>query len=66
MPRAVSLAEKLLDENRNALTEVALQPSQGGAFEVSLDGKEIFSKLKTGSFPVERQLLDEIAEKLKS
>ena len=56
----------MLDENRNALTEVALQPSQGGAFEVSLDGKEIFSKLKTGSFPVERQLLDEIAEKLKS
>jgi len=60
------LAERLLDKYRNALTEVALQPSQGGAFEVSLDGKEVFSKLKTGAFPDERQLLNDLAEKIQS
>ncbi|MCE5260348.1 MAG: Rdx family protein [Chloroflexi bacterium] len=58
------MAEKLLDENKNALAEVSLQPSQGGAFEVSLNGVEVFSKIKTGQFPNERPLLLEIAEKL--
>jgi len=28
-----------------------LVPSAGGAFEVSLNGKKIYSKLETGSFP---------------
>ena len=60
------MAEKLLDENRNALAEVTLQPSSGGVFEVSLNGTEVFSKNKTGVFPVERALLDEISQKLKS
>jgi selenoprotein W-related protein len=58
------LAEKLLDENKNALAGVTLEPSQGGAFEVSVNGVEVYSKLKTGAFPNERALLLEIAEKL--
>jgi selenoprotein W-related protein len=58
------LAEKLLDENKNALAGVTLEPSQGGAFEVSVNGVEVYSKLKTGAFPNERSLLIEIADKL--
>jgi selenoprotein W-related protein len=58
------LAEKLLDENKNALTDVTLVPSQGGAFEVSVNGAEVYSKLKTGTFPDERALLVEIASKI--
>ena len=60
------MAEKLLDENKNALAEVTLLPSQGGAFEVSVNGVEVYSKLKTGAFPNERALLVEIAGKIKA
>jgi selenoprotein W-related protein len=64
LARAVSLAEKLLDQNKNALAEVALVPSQGGAFEVTVNGAEVFSKLKIGTFPDERALMVEIAGKI--
>ena len=30
---------------------IKLIPSDGGRFEVSIDGKLVFSKLKTGRFP---------------
>ena len=58
------MAEKLLDENGNALADVTLVPSQGGAFEVSVNGVEVYSKLKTGAFPNEPALLVEIAGKI--
>ena len=37
-----------------------LEPSGGGAFEVHVDGKELYSKLKTGKFPNEAELMKEI------
>ncbi|MBM3877101.1 MAG: SelT/SelW/SelH family protein [Verrucomicrobia bacterium] len=37
-----------LKQDIRALT---LVPSGGGAFEVSVNGKNIYSKLKTGKFP---------------
>ena len=36
--------------------EVDLMPSSGGAFEVSLDGKLLYSKLKTGRFPDQKEV----------
>jgi selenoprotein W-related protein len=30
---------------------LTLVPSSGGAFEVSVNGKKIYSKLQTGQFP---------------
>ena len=35
-------------------------PSSGGAFEISLDGKLIYSKLKTGRFPETEEVTDAI------
>ena len=64
MPRAVSLADKLLGKFKNQVTEVALVPSSGGAFEVSAGGDVIYSKLETGRFPDERALLNEMDSKL--
>lgn len=64
MPRAVSLADKMLNRFKNAVGEVALVPSSGGAFEVSLDGLEVYSKLKTGRFPSESALISDIMAKL--
>ncbi|MHB0858902.1 MAG: Rdx family protein [Anaerolineae bacterium] len=66
MPRAVSLADKLLGEYKNAAGEVALVPSAGGAFEVSLNGDKVYSKLETGRFPDERSLIRELGEKIRA
>ncbi|RKU30980.1 selenoprotein [Candidatus Poribacteria bacterium] len=35
---------------------VELVPSSGGAFEVSLNGTLLYSKLKTGQFPTTEQI----------
>ena len=32
-------------------TKVKLIPSKGGAYEIEVDGKRIFSKLELGRFP---------------
>jgi selenoprotein W-related protein len=64
LPRAASLAEKLLNQYANRIGEVALMPSSGGAFEVSLDGEKVYSKLETGTFPSERALLGQMGPKL--
>lgn len=37
-----------------------LIPGERGAFEVVIDGKMMYSKLETGSFPDEVKLTDEI------
>ena len=41
-----------------------LVPSSGGAFEVSLDGDLIYSKLKTGEFPDEDAIVAEVGDRL--
>jgi len=43
------------------IREVALVPSTGGAFEVSVDGNKVYSKLETGRFPDERALIKELS-----
>jgi len=64
LPRAASLAAALLDRYKNRLGEVALVPSQDGAFEISLNGESIYSKLEAGRFPNEGALVRQIAAKL--
>jgi len=40
--------------------EIAIEliKSAGGAFEISLDGKKIFSKLDLGRFPEDSEIID--------
>jgi len=45
------LTEKLITELKTKITRLVLIPSDGGRFEVSIDGKPVFSKLETGRFP---------------
>ena len=56
--RAASLAAKL--QNKFS-TACELIESSGGAFEVVVDGKCIYSKKRTGEFPDDEQLLNTIA-----
>ena len=44
---------------------VKLIPTGGGAFEVSLNGDLLYSKLKTGKFPDEKWVVDAIGSRLK-
>ncbi len=37
--------------------------SRGGAFEVTFDGELIYSKLRTGSFPDQRDILSAVWER---
>lgn len=36
---------------KQGIASLTLVPAGGGAFEVSVDGKKIYSKLQTGEFP---------------
>ncbi len=52
------MATLLLENLKSHLELLELEPSGGGCFEVSVDGQEIYSKLATGEFPDEMQILE--------
>jgi selenoprotein W-related protein len=47
----VSLTQQLLTTFKQGIAEFTLMPSDGGKFEINVDGDLIYSKLATGSFP---------------
>jgi selenoprotein W-related protein len=54
------LAEDLLEQHSARIRALTLVPSVGGVFEVSIDGRRVFSRLETDRFPT----LDEISRAL--
>ena len=60
-PRAASLADALKQKYGAEVKTVDLIPSGGGAFEVSLNGTLLYSKLETGQFPTTEQITTAIA-----
>lgn len=54
----------LLDSYEGSLSEITLKPSTGGRFEVSLDGRLIYSKLAEDRFPEVEELDRLIAERI--
>jgi selenoprotein W-related protein len=59
------LTGKLLSTFKQRLGQLKLIPSSGGCFELSLDGKLVYSKLQTGKFPDEKWVLDTVESRLK-
>ncbi len=55
------LADALMTSLKRRMQALELVPSDKGRFEISVDGKLIHSKLATGEFPDERQLVRSIA-----
>ncbi|HIF33383.1 MAG TPA: SelT/SelW/SelH family protein [Planctomycetaceae bacterium] len=45
---------------KQEIESLELEPGSGGCFEVSVDDNLIYSKLKTGEFPDETALADQI------
>ena len=56
---------KLLSEYKQKIKDLTLIPVGGGAFEISLNGELIYSKLKTGEFPEEEWVVDTVGARLK-
>lgn len=55
-PRAASLADALKKKYGAEVEKVDLVPGSGGAFEVSLNGTLLYSKLETRQFPTPEQI----------
>ncbi len=47
----MSLTQQLLSTFKQEIAEFTLLPSDGGKFEIKIDGDLVYSKLATGSFP---------------
>jgi len=56
------LAAKIEAAHEDQIGKVKLISSGGGCFELSLDGKLLYSKLQTGSFPDEEAMVKLIGE----
>jgi selT/selW/selH-like putative selenoprotein len=41
--------------------QVALRRSGGGVFEITVDGRLVWSKKATGRFPIDEEVLDALA-----
>ena len=61
------MAENILHDHYDRLPDgVTLVPGEGGVFEVSLGGRTLFSKERTGRFPDENEVEDQLAELLEA
>ena len=50
---------------KQQIRELKLIPSGGGAFELSINGDLIYSKLKAGKFPDEQWAVEAVGSRLK-
>ena len=54
-----------MDAFPNEIEEFLLVPGAGGSFEIRIDGQLVFSKLQTGHFPGNDDMVDLISARLK-
>ena len=57
-PQAVSLADEIKGQFAEAKVEII--EGSGGVFDVTFDGKLIYSKKETGEFPEEQVILNKL------
>jgi selenoprotein W-related protein len=56
--------ELLLDKYELQVGEIALVPSSGGRFEVTVDGELVFSKLAQKRFPEDEELIELVGARI--
>lgn len=61
---AIRAAQELLIEYEDRIDNLKLVPGGDGAFEVSVDDKLVFSRLKLGRHPEEGELVTKVKEAL--
>ncbi len=62
--RAAWLAQELLTTFEQDLYSVALKPGTGGIFEITLNGRLIFSRKQTGRFPEAKEIKQMIRDEI--
>ena len=60
------MTEKILAELKRDVKNLKLIPSKGGCFEVWVNADLIYSKLDTGEFPDEDQVLEVVKSRAAS
>jgi selenoprotein W-related protein len=58
------LTGRILGAYKQKVNELKLIPSRGGCFELKLNGELVYSKLKTGTFPDETELVSLVGTRL--
>ncbi len=53
----MSLADALMTSLKRKMASLELVPSDKGRFEVSIDGTLVYSKLSTGEFPDDMEIV---------
>lgn len=56
----------MLTTFKQRIRDLKLIPASGGCFELTVDGKLVYSKLETGKFPDEKWVLETVASQLAS
>jgi selenoprotein W-related protein len=54
----------MLNEFKQRISNLNLIPAGGGCFELTANGELLYSKLKTGQFPDEQNIIDTLGKKL--
>jgi selenoprotein W-related protein len=60
------LTAKLLPRFKRTISRFIMIPSSGGCFELSVGSKKLYSKLKTGEFPDEDELVNAVGKALRA
>lgn len=58
------MTSQILEKYKQKLGSLTLVPSDGGCFELKLDGELVYSKLETGEFPDEKAMVDLVGTRL--
>jgi len=58
------LTAKLLPRYKRAISRFVMIPSSGGCFELTVGGKTLYSKLKTGEFPNEDEIIAAVGKQI--
>ena len=56
------MTAKLLPRFKRAISRFIMIPSSGGCFELTVGSKKLYSKLKTGEFPDEDELVEAVGK----
>ena len=52
--------DAVLSKHKQNISQFVALPSDGGRFEVTIDGKLVYSKLKEGRFPENEEILSHL------
>ncbi len=58
------MATKILETYKQKIDSLTLVPKGGGCFELVLDGQLAYSKLATGEFPAEDEMVRLVGSRL--